>query len=60
MQGGGHGGALRAFRHSASSKIDSIRTQLRRDSKSGVIKDISLQLGLTQGALDTCLAMINL
>ena len=60
MQGEGHGRAFRAFRHSASSKIDSIRTQLRRDSKSGIIKDISTQLGLSQGALETCLAMINL
>ena len=60
MQGAGRGGAFRALRHTAGSKIDSIRTQIRRDSKSGMIKDISLQLGLSQGALETCLTMINL
>lgn len=59
-QMGSQGGTFRAFRHSASTKIDSIRAQLRKDSKSEELKDIRQQLGSSQAALETCLTTINL
>ena len=53
-------GAFRAFRHSASSKISTLRAQVRKDSKAEELKDIRHQLSSSQSALQTCLAAINL
>ncbi|KAL8784073.1 MAG: hypothetical protein Q9213_004200 [Squamulea squamosa] len=50
----------RPFRQLASSKVDSICTQLRKDSNSDKLRDIRQQLASSQAALDTCLTMINL
>lgn len=55
-QMGSQGRTFRAIRHSAST----LRAQFRKDSKSEELKDIRQQLGSSQAALETCLAMINL
>ncbi|KAI4259947.1 MAG: hypothetical protein L6R42_004297 [Xanthoria sp. 1 TBL-2021] len=53
-------GRFRAFRSKARAKVDSIRTQLRKDSRSEEIGDVRQQLRSSQAALETCLTMIQL
>lgn len=51
---------FKALRSKARVKVDSIRTQLRKDSRSEEIGDAMQQLSSSQAALETCLTMIQL
>ncbi|KAL8993142.1 MAG: hypothetical protein Q9169_006574 [Polycauliona sp. 2 TL-2023] len=53
-------GRFTAFRHKARAKVDSIRTQLRKESRSEEFAGVRQQLSSSQAALEICLSMIQL
>ncbi|KAL8658742.1 MAG: hypothetical protein Q9226_000813 [Calogaya cf. arnoldii] len=53
-------GRSKAFRSKTRAKVESIRTQLRKDYRSEELGDVRQQLSSSQAALETCLTMIQL